>query len=88
MARRARVRDLRDFVTYPFARLLKGFEIGAEVVRSRVQGANDLPAANKNEFDVRSTGHRVGVFETVVGAQDPCAPARQPTKPHDSVSRK
>jgi recombination protein RecA len=84
MARRARV--LRDFVTYPFARLLKGFEIGAEVVRSRVQCANDLLATNNNEFDARSTGHRVGVFETVVGAQDPCASARQSTKPHDSVA--
>jgi recombination protein RecA len=75
MAERGRVRDLRDFVTYPFARLLKGFEIVAEVVRSRVQCANDSPTANKNEFDARSTGHRVGVFETVVGAQDPCAPS-------------
>jgi recombination protein RecA len=84
---RSSVRGLRDLVKYPFARLLKGFEIGADVVRSRVQYANDLPAANENvaneiivnEFDARHTRHRAGVFETV-GAQDPCAPSRQSTK--------
>jgi recombination protein RecA len=37
------VRDLQDFMKYPFARLLKGFQIGAHVVRSRVQCGNDLP---------------------------------------------
>jgi recombination protein RecA len=37
------VRDLQDFTKYPFARLLKGFQIGAHVVRSRVQCGNDLP---------------------------------------------
>jgi hypothetical protein len=84
---RSSVRDLRDLVKYPFARLLKGFEIGTDVVRSRVQYANDLPAANENlvneikvnQFDARHTRHRAGVFETV-GAQDPCAPSRQSTK--------
>src|SRR3984893_13778872 len=40
------VRNLRDFVKYPFARLLKGFEISADVVRSRVLCPNDLPPAN------------------------------------------
>jgi recombination protein RecA len=37
------IRDLQDFMKYPFARLLKGFQIGAQVVRSRVQCGNDLP---------------------------------------------
>jgi hypothetical protein len=37
------VRDLQGFMKYPFARLLKGFQIGAHVVRSRVQCGNDLP---------------------------------------------
>jgi recombination protein RecA len=83
---RGPVRNLRDFVKYPFARLLKGFEIGADVMRSRVQCANDLPSANENEFAARSTRHPAGIFETVVGAQDPCAPARQPTQHNDAVA--
>jgi recombination protein RecA len=78
VAERGRVRELPDLVKYPFTRLLKGFEIDADVVRSRVQCANDLPTA-KNEFDARPTGHRAGIFETVVGVQDPCAPW-QPTQ--------
>jgi recombination protein RecA len=56
------VRNLQDFVKYPFARLLKGFEVGADVVRSRVQSTNELPA--ENEFDARSESDRAGVFET------------------------
>jgi len=60
------VRGFQDFVKFPFARLLKGFEIGAAVVRSRAQCGNDLPLANRNranEFDVRSAD-RAGRFET------------------------
>src|ERR1700733_10800977 len=57
----------RDLVRYPFARLLKGFELGADVVRSRVQCAKDLPLANENvaeEFAVRGSLNGVGIFET------------------------
>jgi len=79
------IRNLRDFVKYPFARLLKGFEITADVVRSRVQCPNDLLSAN--EFDVRPARHSAAMFETVVGAQDPCAPTRQPTKHNDAVAK-
>lgn len=57
----------RDLVRYPFARLLKGFELGADVVRSRVQCAKDLPLANENEaneFAARGVLNGVGIFET------------------------
>src|SRR5271156_5102791 len=57
----------RDSVRHPFARLLKGFELGAEVVRSRVQGAKDLPLANENvanEFGTRGAPNGVEIFET------------------------
>src|SRR5580704_2815574 len=57
----------RDLVRYPFARLLKGFELGADVVRSRVQCAKELPLANENvanEFDARGTPNGVEIFET------------------------
>jgi recombination protein RecA len=57
----------RDLVKYPFARLLKGFELGADVVRSRVQGAKDLPLTNENvanEFAVRGAANGVEIFET------------------------
>jgi recombination protein RecA len=57
----------RDLVRYPFARLLKGFELGADVVRSRVQCAKELPLANENvaeEFAVRGSLNGVGIFET------------------------
>jgi recombination protein RecA len=87
IAGRGLVRDFQDFMKYPFARLLKGFEIAADVVRSRVQCANDLPRQNKNEFDACPTQHQAGIFETVVGAQDPCAPARQPTKYNDALAK-
>ena len=57
----------RDLVRYPFARLLKGFELGADVVRSRVQCAKELPLANENvaeEFAARGAPNRVEIFET------------------------
>jgi recombination protein RecA len=62
------VRDLRDLVKYSFARLLKGFEISADVVRSRVQCANDWPSTNENvanKFGSKRTPDRAGVFEAV-----------------------
>jgi recombination protein RecA len=64
---RGPVHGFQDFVKFPFARLLNGFEIGADVVRSRVHCGNDLPLANRNganEFDVRSAD-RAGRFEAV-----------------------
>jgi len=87
-AERGPVRGFQDFMKYPFARLLKGFQFTADVVRSRVQCANDLPPSNKNEFDACPMRHQAGIFEAVVGAQDPCAPARQPTKYNDTVALK
>jgi hypothetical protein len=57
----------RDLVRYPFARLLKGFELGADVVRSRVQCAKDLPLANENVANkcaARGALNRVEIFET------------------------
>jgi len=57
----------RDLVRYPFARLLKGFELGADVVRTRVQCAKELPLANENtanEFAARDALNRVEIFET------------------------
>ena len=52
----------RDLVRCPFARLLKGFELGADVVRSRVQCAKDLPLANENV--ARGAPDGVEIFET------------------------
>jgi recombination protein RecA len=75
------VRNLQNFAKHPFARLLKGFEIAADVVRSRLQPPKDVPPPKKNESAGQTAGHWEGTFETVVGAQDPCAPARQPTTP-------
>ena len=57
----------RDLVRYPFARLLKGFELGADVVRSRVQCAKELPLVNENvanEFAARGAPNRAEIFET------------------------
>ena len=65
VAGRESVRDFQDFMKYPFARLLKGFEIAADVVRSRVQCANDFLVANKNEFSSKRTPDRAGIFEAV-----------------------
>jgi recombination protein RecA len=69
----ANVKRKRDvhFMKYPFGRLLKGFEIGADVVRSRVQSAKDLSGDENvvNEavayaFRVRGAPDRAGIFET------------------------
>jgi recombination protein RecA len=87
VAEQGPVRGLRGFAKYPFARLLKGFEIAADVVRSRVQCVNDFPVTNKNEFGVRPKQHQAGIFETVVGAQHCCAPAWQPTKRNAAAPR-
>jgi recombination protein RecA len=57
----------RDLVRYPFARLLKGFELGADVVRTRVQCAKEWPLANENvaeECAARGAPNRVEIFET------------------------
>src|SRR3984893_15096423 len=63
VAERGPVRGFQDFMKYPFARLLKGFQFTADVVRSRVQCANDLPPSNKNEIDACPTRHQAGIFE-------------------------
>jgi recombination protein RecA len=53
-----------DFLKYPFARLLRGFEIAADVVRSRVQGTGDL--ASVKTFDARDAPDHAGVFKTAM----------------------
>ena len=73
------VRDFQNSMKYPFARLLKGFQITADVVRSRVQCA---------KFDAQPAHHQARTFETVVGAPHCCAPAQQPTKYNDTLALK
>jgi len=51
----------KDFVGYPFARLLQGFEVQSEVVRSRVQPAID--SCSRNDFGTRNSCE-AGSFET------------------------
>src|ERR1700730_87565 len=51
-----------DFIKYPFARLLKGFEIGADVVRSRMQCPTDLSIPNP--FSTKNKSNRAERFET------------------------
>jgi recombination protein RecA len=51
-----------DLTRYPFARLLHGFAIGSEVVRSRVQSTTDFPVANI--LRAKNQTERVGNFET------------------------
>jgi recombination protein RecA len=65
--RQGPVRDLQDFVKFPFARLLKGFEVGAEAARSRsrVQCGDDLPVRNRNRDEFGGSADRAGRFETV-----------------------
>jgi recombination protein RecA len=73
VAARRPVRDLRDLVKYPFARLLKGFQISADVVRSRMQCANDWPSENENvvnKFGSQRTPDRAGIFEAVAMLSD------------------
>jgi recombination protein RecA len=88
VAERSPIRDFQNFMKYPFARLLKGFEIAADVVRSRVQSVNEFSIASENsanEFEARSARHPARTFQTLVGAQYCCAPARQPTQHNDTV---
>jgi hypothetical protein len=51
-----------DFTKYPFARLLRGFEIGADVVRSRVQSATDSVLTDISH--AKNKPDRAGSFET------------------------
>jgi recombination protein RecA len=53
---------VRDFAGYPFARLLRGFQVCTEVVRSRVQPPTDL--CPENRFHGGTSGE-VGIFEAV-----------------------
>jgi hypothetical protein len=71
----ANVKRKRDvnFMKYPFGRLLKGFEIGADVARSRVQSAKDLSGdenvvneAAAHAFRTRGAPDRAGIFETAM----------------------
>jgi len=50
-----------DLVCYPFARLLKGFPVRTEVVRSRIAPAMDSPLEHR--FGARNTAGRVKIFE-------------------------
>lgn len=50
------------FAAYPFARLLRGFQVCTEVVRSRVQPPSDL--CSENRFNANTSG-KMEIFETV-----------------------
>jgi recombination protein RecA len=59
----------RDFLRHSMARLFRGFAIGADVVRTRVQDVNEVMAINdfssrKIGFDSGSTQERVAIFGT------------------------
>jgi recombination protein RecA len=59
----------RNFVRHSMARLFRGFEIGADVVRTRVQDVNEVMAINafssrKMGFDSREKQDRVAFFRT------------------------
>jgi len=69
----------RNLLKHPFARLLRGFEIGAAVVRTRVQEVNESMAINefpsparKKSFDVNrgSSSHREALFRTATKWSD------------------
>jgi recombination protein RecA len=51
-----------DFLCYPFGRLLKGFPVHTEVVRSRIASAADSPLEHR--FGARNAAGRVKIFET------------------------
>lgn len=58
-----------DFLEYSMGRLFRGFEIGADVVRTRVQDVNEVMAINdfssrKMQFDSGSKQERVALFKT------------------------
>jgi recombination protein RecA len=59
----------RNFLRHSMARLFRGFEIGADVVRTRVQDVNEVMAINafssrKMGFDSREKQDRVTFFRT------------------------
>jgi hypothetical protein len=59
----------RDLMRHSMARLFRGFEIGADVVRTRVQDVNEVMAINdyssrKMGFDSGSKQERVAIFGT------------------------
>src|SRR5579863_391492 len=61
--------DERDFLRHSMARLFRGFEVGADVVRTRVQDVNEVMAINefssrKMGFDSGSKQERVAFFGT------------------------
>jgi len=53
---------VEDFVCYPFARLLKGFQVHTEVVRSRIAPATD--STFEHRFGPRNAAGKVEIFET------------------------
>ena len=53
---------VEDFVRYPFARLLKGFQVHTEVLRSRIAPARD-PGLD-HRFGARNASGRVEIFNT------------------------
>ena len=52
----------QNFSDYPFARLLRGFQVCTEVVRSRVQPPSDL--CSENRLNANTSG-KMEIFETV-----------------------
>ncbi|HEY2819932.1 MAG TPA: hypothetical protein VGJ06_02730 [Candidatus Acidoferrum sp.] len=60
----------RSFVRHSMARLFRGFEIGADVVRTRVQDVNEVMAINEFSsrgaagFDSRNKQERIAFFRT------------------------
>jgi hypothetical protein len=62
----------RDFLQHSVGRLFRGFEIGADVVRTRVQDVNEVMAINEFAFSSRRTAgfepgskqERVAFFRT------------------------
>ena len=56
----------RNFLRHSMARLFRGFEIGAHVVRTRVQDVNEVMAINdysrKAGFDLREKQERAASF--------------------------
>jgi recombination protein RecA len=59
----------RSFLRHSMARLFRGFEIGAHVVRTRVQDVNEVMAINdysrKAGFDLREKQERAASFRAV-----------------------
>jgi recombination protein RecA len=67
----------RNLLKHPFARLLRGFEIGADVVRTRVQDVNEsivvnaFPSATrKKSFDTNRPSDREAIFRTATKWSD------------------